>query len=370
MTVIQRPFRADHVGSLLRPDRLKEARQDYKNNKIDANALKTIEDEEIEHIIEKQLEIGLHSITDGEFRRSWWHFDFLEHLDGIQGYTSEHGLEFEGVETRNYNVKVVDKVAFNPNHPHFEHFQFLHEKVNGRGTSKVSIPSPNQLFHPNILNETIYPDIESYSHDVAKAYHDSLLKFYELGARYIQLDDVYWANLTSGTQKTRGRDRTEEEKETARQLAFRVVNEAVQGLPEDLLITTHVCRGNYQSTWAISGGYEPVAPYLFQENLGGFFLEYDDDRSGDFEPLRYFPNDKSAAVLGLFTSKTGELEDKNAILKRIEEAQQYINLDQICLSPQCGFASTEEGNKLTEEAQWQKLAYIVEIAKEVFGTAK
>ncbi len=370
MAVIQRPFRADHVGSLLRPERLKQARQDYQNNIIDAQALKQVEDEEIEHIIEKQLEIGLHSITDGEFRRSWWHFDFLENLNGVEGYTSDRGLEFEGVETRNHNVKIISKVQFNPDHPHFEHFKFLHDKVDGRATSKVSIPSPNQLFHPNILNEEIYPDIEDFAHDVAKAYHDSLLKFYELGARYIQLDDVYWANLTSGTQKTRGRDRTEEEKEAARQLAYQVVNEAVKDLPEDLLITTHICRGNYQSTWAISGGYEPVAPYLFQEQLGGFFLEYDDERSGDFEPLRFFPKDKSAAVLGLFTSKNGDLEDKATILKRIEEAQKYITLNQICLSPQCGFASTEEGNKLTEDAQWKKLAYVVEIANEVFGTAK
>lgn len=370
MAVIQRPFRADHVGSLLRPQRLKDARKDYQNEVIDAQALRDIEDEEIEHIIEKQLEVGLHSITDGEFRRSWWHFDFLENLDGVNGYTSERGLAFEGVETRNHNVKVESKVAFNPNHPHFEHFKFLYDKVNGRATAKVSIPSPNQLFHPNILNEDIYPDIEDYAHDVAQAYRESLLKFYELGARYIQLDDVYWANLTSGSQKTRGRDRTEADKEAARQLAYRVVNEAVQDLPEDLLITTHICRGNYQSTWAISGGYEPVAPYLFKENLGGFFLEYDDDRSGDFEPLRFFPKENSVAVLGLFTSKTGDLEDKSAILARVKEAQQYVDLDQICLSPQCGFASTEEGNKLTEDEQWKKLAYVVEIANEVFGTAK
>ncbi|RIN25564.1 5-methyltetrahydropteroyltriglutamate--homocysteine S-methyltransferase [Staphylococcus succinus] len=370
MTVIQRPFRADHVGSLLRPQRLKDARTDYQNNVITQETLSKIEDEEIERIIEKQLEIGLHSITDGEFRRSWWHFDFLEHLDGVEGYQPEHGLSFAGVETRSYNVKVIDKVTFNPNHPHFNHFSFLHNKVDGRATAKVSIPSPNQLFHPDILNETIYPDIEDFATDVSQAYRESLLKFYELGARYIQLDDVYWANLTSGSQKTRGRDRSEEEKEVARQLAYRVINDAVQDLPEDLLITTHICRGNYKSTWAISGGYEPVAPYLFKENLGGFFLEYDDERSGDFEPLRFFPKNKSAAVLGLFTSKTGDLEDKSTILKRIQEAQNYIDLNQICLSPQCGFASTEEGNKLTEDEQWQKLAYVVEIANEVFGTAK
>ncbi|HJF68067.1 5-methyltetrahydropteroyltriglutamate--homocysteine S-methyltransferase [Staphylococcus kloosii] len=369
MTVLQRPFRADHVGSLLRPERLKEARTQFQNNEISAADLQKVEDEEIVRIIEKQLEVGLHSITDGEFRRSWWHFDFLENLDGVQGYTPEHGLSFEGVETRSHNVRITNKVSFNPNHPHFEHFKFLYDKVGDRGIAKVSIPSPNQLFHPNILNEDIYPDIKDFAHDVAQAYHESLQKFYDLGARYIQLDDVYWANLTSGTQKTRGRDRSEEEKERARQLAYAVINEAIQGLPEDLLITTHICRGNYQSTWAISGGYEPIAPYLFKEKLGGFFLEYDDDRSGDFEPLRYFP-ENSAAVLGLFTSKSGELENKETILARIEEAKNYISEDQICLSPQCGFASTEEGNKLTEEEQWKKLAYVVEIANDVFSTSK
>lgn len=369
MTVLQRPFRADHVGSLLRPERLKEARTQFQNNEISAADLQKVEDEEIVRIIEKQLEVGLHSITDGEFRRSWWHFDFLENLDGVQGYTPEHGLSFEGVETRSHNVCITGKVSYNPNHPHFEHFKFLYDKVGDRGIAKVSIPSPNQLFHPNILNEDLYPDIKDFAHDVAQAYHESLQKFYDLGARYIQLDDVYWANLTSGTQKTRGRDRSEEEKERARQLAYAVINEAIQGLPEDLLITTHICRGNYQSTWAISGGYEPIAPYLFKEKLGGFFLEYDDDRSGDFEPLRYFP-ENSAAVLGLFTSKSGELENKETILARIEEAKNYISEDQICLSPQCGFASTEEGNKLTEEEQWKKLAYVVEIANDVFNTSK
>lgn len=369
MTVLQRPFRADHVGSLLRPERLKEARTQFQNNEISAADLQKVEDEEIVRIIEKQLEVGLHSITDGEFRRSWWHFDFLENLDGVQGYTPEHGLSFEGVETRSHNVRITDKVSFNPNHPHFEHFKFLYDKVGDRGIAKVSIPSPNQLFHPNILNEDLYPDIKDFAHNVAQAYHESLQKFYDLGARYIQLDDVYWANLTSGTQKTRGRDRSEEEKERARQLAYAVINEAIQGLPEDLLITTHICRGNYKSTWAISGGYEPIAPYLFKEKLGGFFLEYDDDRSGDFEPLRYFPENR-AAVLGLFTSKSGELENKETILARIEEAKNYISEDQICLSPQCGFASTEEGNKLTEEEQWKKLAYVVEIANDVFNTSK
>ncbi|PTK67168.1 5-methyltetrahydropteroyltriglutamate--homocysteine S-methyltransferase [Staphylococcus borealis] len=366
--MINRPFKADHVGSLLRPKRLKEARAQYQNNTISANDLKQVEDEEIERIIEKQLEIGLHSITDGEFRRSWWHFDFLEHIDGVEGYTPDHGLEFEGIETRAHNVKIVDKVKYNPNHPHFDHFKFLYDKVDGRATAKVSIPSPNQLFHPNILNEDIYPNIEDFAHDIAEAYRQSLQHFYDLGARYIQIDDVYWAGLTEGSQKVRGRQRTDEEKIQARELAYNVINQAVQGLPDDLILTTHICRGNYQSTWAISGGYEAIAPYLFKEHLDGFFLEYDDDRSGDFEPLRYFNKD-AYAVLGLITSKTPKLEDKDLIKQRIEEAQQYVDLEHICLSPQCGFASTEEGNQLTEEEQWAKLAYVVELANELLGSA-
>jgi len=364
-----RPFRADHVGSLLRPQRLKEARAKFSNNEISQEDLTQIENEEIERIIEKQIEIGLHSITDGEFRRSWWHFDFLENINGVEGYTPEHGLEFEGVETRAHNVKVVDKVSYNPQHPHFEHFKFLYDKVDGRATAKVSIPSPNQLFHPNILNEDVYPNIEDFAHDIAKVYHQSLQKFYDLGARYIQIDDVYWAGLTEGTQKVRGRQRTDEEKVQARELAYKVINEAVDGLPDDLVLTTHICRGNYQSTWAISGGYEAIAPYLFKEHLHGFFLEYDDDRSGDFEPLRYF-NKQAYAVLGLITSKTPELEDKELIKQRVKEAQQYVDLDHICISPQCGFASTEEGNRLTEEEQWAKLAYVVELANELLGSAE
>ena len=266
-------------------------------------------------------------------------------------------------------MRIVDKVSFNSNHPHFEHFKFLYKKVAGRATAKVSIPSPNQLFHPNILNETIYPNIEDFANDIAKVYHETLQAFYDLGARYIQLDDVYWAGLTDGTQKVSGRQRSEDEKLKARDLAYKVISKAIEGLPNDLILTTHICRGNYKSTWAISGGYEAIAPYLFKENLNGFFLEYDDERSGDFEPLRFF-NDNAYAVLGLITSKTGELENKDTIKKRIKEAEQYVNIDHICISPQCGFASTEEGNALTEQEQWNKLAYVVELANELFGTAE
>lgn len=367
MTEQLRPFRADHVGSLLRTEPLKKARQQYSEGEISGAELKKVEDQEIDNIIEKQLEVGLKSITDGEFRRSYWHFDFLENLTGIEDYEPEIGLTFNGVETKKHDVKVVGKVKFNPDHPHFEHFEYLHKKVNGRATSKVSIPSPNQLFHPNILNHEIYPDINEYAKDVSEAYRQSILKFYELGCRYLQIDDVYWAGLAATTQLIKNRKRTEEEKAEAIKLAAKVVNDALADLPEDLLITTHICRGNYQSSWAITGGYEPIAKELFTEKLQGFFLEYDDNRSGDFEPLRHFNRDNAYIVLGLFTSKTGELENKQNILDRLDEATKYVSKEQLCLSPQCGFASTEEGNILSEEEQWKKLSYVIETAKEVYG---
>ncbi|GGI40783.1 5-methyltetrahydropteroyltriglutamate--homocysteine S-methyltransferase [Mammaliicoccus stepanovicii] len=362
-----RPFRADHVGSLLRTQPLKEARQAYSENRISERELKKVEDEEINTIIEKQLEVGLQSITDGEFRRSYWHFDFLENLIGIESYTPEIGLTFKGVETKKHNVRVSHKVEFNPDHPHFAHFEYLHNQLNGRAVSKVSIPSPNQLFHPNILNHELYPDINEFAKDVSKAYHQSILKFYELGCRYLQIDDVYWAGLAATEQLIKNRERTQDEKEEAIKLAAKVVNDSLADLPDDLLITTHICRGNYQSSWAISGGYEPIAKELFTEKLQGFFLEYDDNRSGDFEPLRHFNRQDAYIVLGLFTSKTGELENKANIISRLEEATQFVSKDKLCLSPQCGFASTEEGNILTEEEQWRKLAYVVETSKEIFG---
>ncbi|MCJ1764643.1 5-methyltetrahydropteroyltriglutamate--homocysteine S-methyltransferase [Mammaliicoccus sciuri] len=367
MTEQLRPFRADHVGSLLRTEPLKKARQQFSEGTITQEDLKKVEDQEIDKIIEKQLEVGLKSITDGEFRRSYWHFDFLENLTGVEDYEPEIGLTFNGVETKKHDVRVVGKVQYNPDHPHFAHFDYLHKQVNGRAVSKVSIPSPNQLFHPNILNHEIYPDIYEYAKDVSEAYRQSILKFYELGCRYLQIDDVYWAGLAATKQLIKNRERSEEEKAEAIKLAAKVVNDALADLPDDLLITTHICRGNYQSSWAITGGYEPIAKELFTEKLQGFFLEYDDNRSGDFEPLRHFDRNDAYIVLGLFTSKTGELEDKQNILDRLDEATKYVSKDQLCLSPQCGFASTEEGNILSEDEQWRKLSYVIETAKEIYG---
>ncbi|TDM12256.1 5-methyltetrahydropteroyltriglutamate--homocysteine S-methyltransferase [Macrococcus lamae] len=363
MTTI--PFKADHVGSLLRPKELLQAREDFKKQLISQKELTQLENLLIKDVINKQLDVGLQSITDGEFRRAWWHFDFLEGLHGVTGYIPDEGLQFSGVQTKAYDVKVTEHVSANLNHPHFEHADFLLQAVGNQGTAKVSIPSPNQLFHPNILNHDIYPDINLYQRDVSQAYNDSLKALYDIGIRYVQLDDVYWAGLAATEHRIKRRLRSEEEKQTAIKLATKTVNDAIAGLPDDLHITTHICRGNFRSSWAMKGGYGPIAEDLFKENLDGFFLEYDDERSGDFLPLKHFNRKDSKVVLGLFTSKHGKLENKDTIIERVEEASQYVPKEQLSISPQCGFSSTEEGNILTEDDQWRKLKYIVDIAEEI-----
>jgi len=359
------PFRADHVGSLLRPERIHKARKDFNENNITAGELYDIETEEIKRIVDKQLEIGLEAVTDGEFRRRFWHTDFLEHLNGIEGYVPEVGYIFHGnEETEKYNVRNIGKVSFNPNHPHVKDFVLFNEIVDGRAVAKQTIPSPNQLFNVGIRNPEIYPDIEEFANDVIQTYRDAIKAFYDAGVRYLQFDDVYIAGLSSPDIPFND---GEYSREYLIDLALRVVNGVLEGKPEDLFVTTHLCRGNYRSNWAFEGSYGLIAPTLFaKEKVDGFFLEYDDDRSGDFKPLEHIPNGGARVVLGLHTSKKGELEDRNTIVNRIKEATQYVPLDQLCLSPQCGFSSTHHGNKLTEDEQWRKLKYIVDISNDVW----
>ncbi|WP_067841946.1 5-methyltetrahydropteroyltriglutamate--homocysteine S-methyltransferase [Amphibacillus sediminis] len=366
MTVNQvKPFHADHVGSLLRPDRLKQARQDYKEGKISLIERREIETEEIIRIVDKQIEAGLEVVTDGEFRRDWWHIDFLESLNGLEGYVPDHGYFFKGVETEPYNVRNVGKISFNPDHPFIKDFKEFNAIVDGRAIAKQTIPSPNQLFHPDIINSEIYPNYEAYAKDIILAYRDAIQAFYDAGVRYLQIDDVYLAALTSPEID---HDSGPYSRGYLIELALHVVNEVLADKPADLTVTTHICRGNYQSTYAFGGSYQLIAPVVFaKEKVDGFFLEYDDERSGDFEPLKHVPNNGAKVVLGLITSKHAELEDKEIIKKRIQDAAKYLPLDQLCLSPQCGFASTHHGNILTEEEQWNKLKHVVEIAKEVWG---
>ncbi len=357
------PFKADHVGSLLRPESIKQARADYQSGTITYEDLRNIETEEIKRIVDKQIEVGLEAVTDGEFRRRFWHTDFLEHLNGVEGYVPEHGYKFKNVETEKYTIRNKGKISFNPDHPFIADFKEFNEIVDGRAVAKLTIPSPNQLFHPGMRDSDTYADIEAYAKDIIQAYRDALQAFYEAGVRYLQIDDVYIAGLSSPdlTFDTDGYDRDQ-----LIDLALRVVNGVLEGKPEDLYVTTHLCRGNYQSDYMFGGSYDLIAPTLLaKEKVDGFFLEYDDERSGDFKALSHIPKGGARAVLGVFTSKTGELEDKAEIKARIDEASEHIPREQICISPQCGFASTHHGNILTEEEQWDKLRYIVQVAKEI-----
>ncbi|MFG6119982.1 5-methyltetrahydropteroyltriglutamate--homocysteine S-methyltransferase [Thalassobacillus sp. B23F22_16] len=364
---ITAPFRGDHVGSFLRPERLKKARQQRQDGKISAEELTRLEDEEIIKLVEKQKEAGLQSITDGDFRRAWWHFDFLENLVGVEGYEPESGIQFKGVETKPHSVRVVDRVDFSDNHPMIEHYKFLHSLVGRNHTPKFTIPSPNMLLFRGNINKEIYKNETELLSDLTKAYQKAIQAFYDAGCRYLQLDDTSWAGFFSeeGLQMIRDRG---QDPDQLKGLFVQAVNESIAKKPEDLVITMHICRGNFRSTYTASGGYDAVSETIFSElNVDGLFLEYDDDRSGGFEPLRHVKRDDLRVVLGLITSKTGELEDKDRIKKRIEEAAEYVPLDQLCLSPQCGFASTEEGNILSEDEQWAKISHVLEIADDVWN---
>lgn len=359
------PFKADHVGSLLRPERLHKARKAVKEGQITKDELRNVETEEIARIVDKQIEIGLEAVTDGEFRRSFWHIDFLEHLNGMEGYVPKRGIQFKDVETEPYDIRNIGKISWNSDHPFIQNFIEFNNIVAGRAVAKQTIPSPNQLFHLGIRNRDIYTNVEDYANDIIQTYRDALHAFYNAGVRYLQLDDVYIAGLGAP-------DLFFYEQGYSRQelidLALSVTNGVLEGKPDDLYVTTHLCRGNYRSTWAFEASYGLIANTLFaKEQVDGFFLEYDDERSGDFRPLKHIPDGGAQVVLGLITSKRGELENKEAIKTRIKEASQYVPLEQLCLSPQCGFASTHHGNILTEEEQWNKLKFIVDIANEVWN---
>jgi len=361
------PFRADHVGSLLRPAELKEARARHQAGEIGAEQLKTVEDRAIEALIAKQAATGLRSATDGEFRRSMWHFDFLERLDGCEPFTPEHGIAFQGTATKARGVRVVGKLGFS-GHPMLEHFRFLRDHAT-RATPKITIPSPSVLHFRGgraAISDAVYPDLGDFYRDLGAAYNRAVQAFAGEGCRYLQLDETNLAYLCDPEQRQMVRDRGEDPDRLPAVYAS-MINRAIAGRPADMRITMHLCRGNFRSSWIAQGGYEPVAELLFHTiGVDGIFMEYDTDRAGGFEPLRLVPKDKTV-VLGLITSKTGDLESKDTVKRRIDDAARYVDLDQLCLSPQCGFASTEEGNLLTEDQQWAKLARIVEIADEVWG---
>lgn len=361
------PFRADHVGSLLRSAALKDARGRHERGEISAEQLREIEDREIIALIRKQEEVGLQSITDGEYRRASWQTDFLQQLDGVESYEGERKIKFQGPQPRNIQVRVKSRLRSFSGHPMIEHFRFVKEHT--ARTAKMTIPSPSALhfrYGREAVPEAIYPSMDDFYADLGATYRKVLRAFADAGCRYLQLDEVNLAYLCDPALCAQVAARGDDPEKLPGIYAT-MINAAMSDIPDDMAITMHLCRGNFRSSFIGTGGYEPVADILFNTiKVHGYFMEYDTERAGGFEPLRFVPKGK-IVVLGLVTSKTGQLESRDAILRRIEEAAKFVDIDQLALSPQCGFASTEEGNTLAEDEQWAKLRMIVEIADEVWG---
>lgn len=368
----QAPYRFDIVGSFLRPDALKEARHQCSCGDISCENLTQIEDAEIAKLVARQKAVGLPAVTDGEFRRTFWHLDFLATLDGVKEVNVEKfSVQFKHHSVRPKTLRIVDKIDFSENHPFIEHYRSL-QKIAGETLVKLTIPSPSMLHLICTMRETDYHPIERYQdnnqlllNDIADAYIKAMNIFYSAGCRNLQLDDTSWGEFCAEDKRLAYTERGLDLDQITKDYVY-MINKIMAVKPADLAITMHICRGNFRSTWFSAGGYEPVAETLFGTcNIDGFFLEYDSDRAGDFKPLRFIKNQQ--VVLGLVTSKSGELENRDEIIARIQEAAQYVDINQLCLSPQCGFASTEEGNILTEEQQWKKLEFIRDIAEEVWG---
>ncbi len=361
------PFRADHVGSLLRPAELKAAREKFAKGDIDAAALRAVEDRAIADVIGKQEAVGLQSITDGEFRRSWWHLDFLWGLDGVEKHVMDTGIAFAAVTTRNEGVKVTGKIGFT-GHPMIDHFKFL--KANTTRTPKMTIPAPSALYgrpSPTPIDKSIYPTLDAFFADLGQAYKKAVRAFADAGCRYLQLDEVFIAMLCDPHYRQQMKDRGDDP-DALGTIYGDLINTAISDIPPDMTVTMHLCRGNYKSTFMGSGGYDAMQEVLFDRiKVHGYFMEYDTARAGGFEPLRRLHKDR-LAVLGLVTTKTGKLESADTLKRRIEEAAKFTSIEQLCLSPQCGFASTEEGNILAEDEQWAKLTMIGKVAREVWGT--
>jgi len=361
------PFHADHVGSLLRPAPLKQARAQREQGEISAEALKAVEDREIEKVIKRQEDIGLKAVTDGEFRRAFWNYDFLGCLPGVEAYLGERKIKFQGPNPKPMMLRVVGKLGEFTTHPMLEHFKFV--KTHARALAKMAIPSPSSLhfrYGRDAVPAALYPDMNDFYRDLGTTYRKAVRAFADAGCRYLQLDEVNFTYLCDPKLRAQVANRGDDPEKLPAIYAA-MINAAISDIPPDMTIAMHLCRGNFQSTFVASGGYEPVAEILFNTiNVHGYFMEYDSERAGSFAPLRLVPKGKTV-VLGLVTSKSGRLESKDELKRRIEQAAKFVPLEQLCLSPQCGFASTEEGNILAEDEQWAKLAMIVELAEEVWG---
>jgi 5-methyltetrahydropteroyltriglutamate--homocysteine methyltransferase len=372
MSNVTTPCRYDFVGSFLRPARLKKARRSFDEGKVSYEELKKVEDDAITELIEKTKELGYHVITDGEFRRATWHLDFMWGFDGIGHTPTTTGLPFHGEAAMVDDTFIDGKVGISGEHPFVEHFRFVKAFEDENTVAKQTMPSPAQFYAQFTMpfnheqTEKFYATDEELAADIVKAYGKVIDDLYAAGCRNIQLDDCTWGMLADKTGPMLYGTTPEGAVEVQKRHKD-INNQVIANAPEDMIINTHVCRGNFHSTYANSGAYDPVAEVLFgEENVNAYFLEFDDERSGGFEPLSKVSGDKKV-VLGLVTTKSPELEDKDKVIKRIHEAEKYIPLDRLYLSPQCGFASCEIGNKLTEEQQWAKLALVKEVAEEVWG---
>lgn len=369
MSTLKTPFRYDFVGSFLRPQALKDAKESFKEGKITSEKYDKVVNEKITKLVKKQKELGFHAITDGEFRRTFWHLDFMWGFDGVEHEDTGNGVPFNAELAVLDDTYLVGKFKAKP-HPFVEYFKFLKQFEDENTVAKYTIPAPAQTFLQFIVSTNIestrkfYETDDELIEDIAAAYRDVIRQFYDAGCRNLQLDDCSWGSAMGdgATSGTFGKNIEEFKAQL-----LKVNNLALENKPEDMVITSHICRGNYHSTFFSSGAYDPVADYVFaKENVNALLLEYDDERSGGFEPLAKVSSDKKV-VLGLITTKSPKLENKEEVIKRIHEAAKYIPLDRLCLSPQCGFASCEIGNKLTEEEQWAKLKLVKEIAEEVWG---
>ncbi len=371
MSTLKTPFRYDFVGSFLRPEKLKEAKKNFEEGKITQDELNQITDDCVRDVVAKQKAAGYHAITDGEFRRKFWHLDFMWGFEGVAHEKEGGGVQFNGEVADLEATYLVGKVKAKA-HPFVEYFKFLKQFEDENTVAKYTIPAPAQMYQQMIVPQNIeqtrkfYASDDELIQDIGLAYQDVIKQFYAAGCRNLQLDDCTWGAIVGNAAKQRYKSLGLDIEEVKAQL-LKVNNLALEGRPEDMVITSHICRGNYHSTYFTSGPYDSVADYVFaQENVDALLLEYDDERSGGFLPLAKVSPDKKV-VLGLITTKNPELENKEDVIARIHDASRYIPLDRLCLSPQCGFASCEIGNKLTEEQQWAKLALVKEIAEEVWG---
>lgn len=365
-------YKYDIVGSFLRPDYLKEAREKYSKQEIGVDELKTIEDKAIKELVQQEKALGLKAVTDGEFRRRYWHLDFLASLIGIKEIEVEKwSVDFKDKQPKAATIKIIDKIDFDENSMFLNHFDYLKDIAGNDVDVKMTIPSPAMLHLICCVRATDYQAIDLYKdesklyEDITLAYQKIIKTFYNHGCRYLQLYDTSWGEFCDENKRNAYMERGLDVNKIGENYV-EMINKVLEAKPEDMVISIHICRGNFRSTWFSSGGYEPVGKILFSNcNVDAFFLEYDSDRSGDFEPLRYIKDQE--VVLGLISSKFPQLEEKEAIKERIKEASKYIPLNQLSLSPQCGFSSTEEGNELTIEDQWKKLKLIKEIAEEVWN---